>query len=369
MRKYLFLLLLLLPGICLAQLKITGKVINMTDTKPVPNASVFLNNAQVGNKTADDGTFTLSNVKPGKYDFIISVVGYETYTYSVQVNNTNVDLGTISIIPKTFQLNEVKIRPDPNRERYYAIFRRQFLGLSENAEQCKILNSDVLDFDYDESSFVLKVSSHDFLEIENKTLGYHIRYKVTSFIYDAMMSSLYSEGMSTFENMKGSERQQRKWNKRRQEAYLGSPMHFYRSIIKDSLTSENFVVMRLIRKPNPNYKGGPNNKYLQTLVNKPLERAEFFKTTDQAGIFAVGYTDCLYIMYTKKGQDPSNNVYKPLNMPNNATTIASFDEPNAFFDSNGIIISPHAIIYEGDWGIGRVAEMLPVDYEPVKEKK
>jgi hypothetical protein len=335
MRKYLFLLLLLLPSICLAQLKITGKVINMTDTKPVPNASVFLNNAQVGNKTADDGTFTLSNVKPGKYDFIISVVGYETYTYSVQVNNTNVDLGTISIIPKTFQLNEVKIRPDPNRERYYAIFRRQFLGMSENAEQCKILNSDVLDFDYDESTFVLKASS---------------------------------EGMSTFENMKGSEKQQRKWNKRRQETYLGSPMHFYRSLIKDSLTGENFVVMRLIRKPNPNYKGGPNNKYLQTLVNKPLERAEFFKTTDQVGIFAVGYTDCLYIMYTKKGQDPSNNVYKPLNMPNNATTIASFDEPNAFFDSNGIVISPHAIIYEGDWGLSRVAEMLPVDYEPVTEK-
>lgn len=367
MRKYLLLLLFLAPTWVLAQVKITGKVINMTDTKPVPNASVFLNNAQVGNKTTDDGTFTLSNVKPGKYDFIISIVGYETYTYSVQVGSTNVDLGTISIIPKTFQLNEVKVRPDPNREHYYAIFRRQFLGISKNAEQCKILNSDVLDFEYDESTFILKATSHDFLEIENKALGYHIKYKVTNFIYDARMASLYSEGISTFQNMKGSERQQRKWNKQRLRAYLGSPMHFYRAAIKGTLDSENFVVRRLIRKPNPDYHGGPNNKYQQSLVKTPLQRPEFFMFTDQEGLYAIGCTNCLYVLYTKKPQDPSSNVYKPIDMPNNATTIISFDEPHAFFDSNGIVVNPHSVIYEGDWGESRVADLLPVDYEPAKK--
>lgn len=369
MRKSFLILLLLIPTYCLAQIKITGKVINMTDTKPVPNASVFLNNAQVGNKTADDGTFTLSNVKPGKYDFIVSIVGYETYTYSLQAGGTSIDLGTISIIPKTFQLNEVKIRPDPNREKYYAIFRRQFLGNLENAAKCKILNSDVLDFDYDNTSNILKASSHDFLEIENKALGYRIRYKLTNFNYNPSIAMLYYEGISTFEDLKGTESQKRKWRRQRQAAYLGSYMHFYRSAIKDSLTQENFVVMRLIRKPNPNYHGGPNNKYQQSLVNKPLDRADFFKLTDQEGLFAIGYTDCLYVMYTKKGQDPSSDIVQAFNMPNNATTIVSFDEPYAFFDNNGIVANPHSVIYEGDWGISRVAEMLPIDYEPVVEKK
>ena len=369
MHKCLFLLLLLLPGVCFAQLKIAGKVINMTDTKPVPNASVFLNNAQVGNKTADDGTFTLSNVKPGKYDFIISVVGYETYTYSVQVNNINVDLGTISIIPKTFELNEVKIRPDPNRERYYAIFRRQFLGSSKNADECKILNSDVLDFDYDESTYILKASSHDFMEIENKALGYRIKYKLTNFNFNSSIQLLYYEGVSNFEDLKGSDRQKRKWNKRRQDAYLGSPMHFYRSAIKGTLDSENFVVRRLIRKPNPDYHGGPNNRYQQALVKTPLQRPEFFMFTDQEGLYALGSTDCLYLLYTKKTHNPFSNVYKPIDMPDNATTIISFDEPHAFFDSNGIVANPHSVIYEGDWGESRVADMLPVDYEPVKGKK
>jgi len=369
MRKFLLILLLLIPICCLAQVKITGKVINMTDTKPVPNASVFLNNAQVGNKTADDGTFTLSNVKPGKYDFIISIVGYETYTYSLQAGSANIDLGTISIIPKTFQLNEVKIRPDPKREKYYNIFRQQFLGTSENTAQCKILNSDVLDFDYDDLTYVLKASSHDFLEIENKALGYRIRYKLTNFNYNPAKAMLYYEGISNFEDLKGTEKQKRKWRKQRQIAYLGSSMHFYRAAINDNLSKENFVVMRLIRKPNPNYHGGPNNKYQQSLVNKPLERPDFFYNTDQEGLFAIGFTDCLYVMYTKKGQDPSAGTIQAFNMPNNATTIISFDEPHAFFDNNGIVANPHSIVYEGDWGIRRVAEMLPVDYEPVVEKK
>lgn len=369
MRKSLLFLLLLIPIVSLAQVKITGKVINMTDTKPVPNASVFLNNAQVGNKTADDGTFTLSNVKPGKYDFIVSIVGYETYTYSLQAGSTNINLGTISIIPKTFQLNEVKIRPDPNRERYYSIFRQQFLGSSKNAAQCKILNSDVLDFEYDDITNILKASSHDFLEIENKALGYHIRYKVTNFNYNIPRVMLYYEGISTFEDLPGTERQKQKWHKRRQTAYLGSSMHFYRSAIKDNLTAENFVVMRLIRDPNPGYRGGSNNKYHQSLVNKPLNRNEFFNLTDQEGLFAITFTDCLYIMYTKKEQDPSTSSIQALDMPNHATTIVSFEEPHAFFDNNGIIANPHAIIYEGDWGVSRVAEMLPVDYEPEVAKK
>jgi len=369
MHKSFLLLLLLIPTYCLAQIKITGKVINMTDTKPVPNASVFLNNAQVGNKTADDGTFTLSNVKPGKYDFIISIVGYETYTYSLQTGSADVNFGTISIIPKTFQLNEVRIRPDPNREKYYAIFRQQFLGYSDNAAKCKILNSDVLDFDYDEATRILKATSHDFLEIENKALGYKIRYKLTNFNYNPAKAMLYYEGISNFEDLKGTEKQKRKWRKERQLAYLGSYMHFYRSAIKDSLTQENFVVMRLIRKPNSNYHGGLNNKYLQSLVNKPLDRADFFKLTDQEGLFAIGFTDCLYVMYTKKGQAPSDNTVQAFNMPNNATTIISFDEPYAFFDNNGIVANPHSVIYEGDWGISRVAEMLPVDYEQVVDKK
>lgn len=64
MLKHLLLLLLLLPSLCFAQVQISGKIINADDKKPVANASVFLNNAIVGDKTADDGTFTLRKARP-----------------------------------------------------------------------------------------------------------------------------------------------------------------------------------------------------------------------------------------------------------------------------------------------------------------
>lgn len=137
MRKLNFLLLLIVPGFCQAQIKITGKIINHPDKKPVANASVFLNNAIVGDKTTDDGTFTLSNVKPGQYDLVVSIVGYETHSLTIMAGTKDIALSEISLTPKTIMLQEVNIKPDPNRQRNYNDFKRLFLGTSETLRAAK----------------------------------------------------------------------------------------------------------------------------------------------------------------------------------------------------------------------------------------
>ncbi|GAC1556842.1 MAG: hypothetical protein NVS3B13_19230 [Mucilaginibacter sp.] len=70
-----FYLLLLIAGILqpfysLAQFTISGRILNQADTRPLSNASVFLSNATIGDKTAINGSFLLQNVKPGKYDLV-----------------------------------------------------------------------------------------------------------------------------------------------------------------------------------------------------------------------------------------------------------------------------------------------------------
>jgi hypothetical protein len=373
MLKTLALLLLLIPGVCLAQIKITGKVINTADQKPIANASVFLNNAIVGDKTADDGTFTLSNVKPGQYTFIVTAIGFETHSVTLMAGAANIVLADISLAPKTIMLQEVNIRPDPNRQRNYADFKRLFLGTSDNAALCKILNHDVVDVDFDTKTMILSATSNDdFIEVENKALGYLIKYKLSKFSYDAK-GFFYYEGLSVFQEMKGSKSQQRKWVKQRQVAYLGSSMHFLRSVISSQTDKEGFHVLRLVRKPNPDYKegrlGNNNYKYIQSLYTKPpLGPPDFAHPTDQPGLFAIGFTDCLYIIYTKKREETDLSVYHPLEIPNHPVTILAFDEPYAFFDNNGIIANPHSIVFEGDWGKSRIAELLPVDYEPAVTK-
>ncbi|GAA3962016.1 carboxypeptidase-like regulatory domain-containing protein [Mucilaginibacter dorajii] len=335
------------------------------------NASVFLNNAIVGDKTADDGTFTLRNVKPGQYTFIVTAVGFETHSITLMAGTANIALPEISLAPKTIMLQEVNIKPDPNRQRNYDDFKRLFLGTSANAAQCKILNPDVVDVDFDSKKMVLSASSRDdFIEVENKALGYLIKYKLTAFSYDAK-HMFYYEGVSVFQELKGSKGQQRKWQKNRMVAYLGSSMHFLRSVISGQTDKDGFEVLRLVRKPNPNYKegrmGANNYKYNQSLYTKPaLTPADFSHPTDQPGLFAIGFTDCLYVIFKNKRVETDLSVYHPIEVPNYPVTILAFDELYAFFDHNGIITNPHSVIFEGDWGASRVAEMLPVDYEPEK---
>src|SRR3569833_1150994 len=107
---YLLMFACALPLATRAQLTIKGRILNQADTKPVANASVFLSNASVGNKTADNGTFLLGDVKPGKYDLVISIVGFDTYKQVVTVENSNIVLPDILIFPKTFALKAVTIK-------------------------------------------------------------------------------------------------------------------------------------------------------------------------------------------------------------------------------------------------------------------
>jgi hypothetical protein len=362
--KHFCLLIFLLPLTCFAQITITGKLINATDKTAVADASVFLSNATVGNKSANDGSFILHNVKPGQYELVVTVVGYETYRQTLMAGTENLSLPDIKLTPKTNELKEVVIKPDPDWEWKYDTFKREFLGSSDLAKECKILNPQMVDLEFDKASRTLNGSSYDFLEIENKALGYKIKYLLAKFIKNNKSGLVYFEGSALFEDMKGTPKQQRRWLKNRRIAYEGSSMHFLRAAVGNNVEGNGFKVLRLIRTPNPNYNGF-NEKYSQTLVNVSLKDTEYTSITDVKGIFALKFADCLYLMYTKKrDSSPDNKAVQSLTMPNYPTSILSFEEPYALFDRNGVILNPASINFEGSWGKNRVAEMLPVDYTP-----
>lgn len=360
MLRRLIFFLWLLPFTALGQYRITGKVTDLVDKKPVANASVFLNNASAGSKTNDDGTFTITGVRGGQYELVVSVVGYTTYRQTILVNS-DITLPVIEIISKAIELREVNIHPDPNWAKHYDMFREEFLGHSENAAQCKILNPKVIYFQYDNTNRELTASSSDFIEIENKALGYKVKYQLSSFTKNYSTSLFYFEGTASFENLQGSKSAIRRWDKNRLKTYEGSSMNFLRSVIIGGFHEQGFTVLRLIRKPNPGYSGGLNNKYLETLVTTSLTVSDFVKLTDKKGIYALSFSDCLYVLYNEAKNDKS---LKPLNV----ASILTFEEPYSFFDNNGIIINPQSVIFEGQWAKSRVADLLPVDYEPVKEK-
>src|ERR1700743_1944990 len=219
MKKITLLFLTIIPLSCFAQFRITGKVLNILDHKPVDNVNVFLSNSSVGSKTNNEGEFSLQNVKPGKYDVIVSIIGYETLKENVIVS-ADIKLADILIAQKTTQLHEVRIKPrnDENREDYLTWFKDEFLGRSALASDCKILNPEILDLNYDKETKTLTVSSPDFLEIDNPSLGYHLKYLLNDFklVHKGdSIETVHFDGWALFKEMSGSASTKRAWQRRR----------------------------------------------------------------------------------------------------------------------------------------------------------
>lgn len=238
---------------CLAQYTITGRVINQADTKPVTNASVFISNATIGDHTAADGSFKLGNIKPGTYQLVVSNIGFDIYTQSISITNQDINLQTVTIYPKLIGLAGVTIKAkagaDPDRSRYLVLFDDEFLGKTDLAKECKILNPELLDFNYDGANNILTANSVDFLIIQNDALGYRLKYLLKNFTLNFAEDgsrTLGYLGSVLFEPMKGSPGEVRQWLQRRQEVYEGSQMHFLRSAMANGLVRDGFRVLRVM---------------------------------------------------------------------------------------------------------------------------
>ena len=402
-RSWLF-LLILCPLFSFSQVKITGVVLNMGDTKPVASASVFLSNTTSGDETAGDGTFTIVNIKPGKYDLIVSILGYDSYQQAIIVGNKDIQLAPISLVSSAIMLKAVKIKPDNGWYRLYKDFKAEFLGNSSYAAECKIRNPDSLELNYDPDSRQLTARSRGFLIIENKALGYRIKYLLTRFVKDYKQQELVYKGYTIFEELKGSPAEKIKWIQNRLDCYRGSPMHFLRAVLKDRVEAEGFGVYKLIRRLNPDYAGlesssglitrTPQFKYREIFTDSIVKRTDYFDETQQKGIYTIDYPNSLYIIYKNRVDYQRAPVYKQFNMPNWESSILTLTQPilppdssasakpimvaypklwnyarvlkppYAFFDDNGVLTDPMMVAYEGYWAFMRVAELLPVNYEP-----
>jgi len=393
--KILISLIIILPSAVFAQFTITGKVLNQADTRPVANASVFLSNATIGDKTGNDGAFTLHNVKPGKYDLVVSIIGFDTYSQTIIVDNSNITLPGITIFPKTIALNEVKIKPndDPYRQKNLDLFEKAFLGTSDLAKECKILNPELLDLKYDGKTGTLTAASVDFLIIENQALGYKIRYLLSNFMLNENAGKFLYGGSVFFEEMKGTPEQEEQWKKRRLEVYEGSKTHFLRAALNNTLEQEGFRVLRLPRNPerpadslidtnikiytvlkgNRQYRDSLSlwikksklPKFSSKPIPFPLTGDDIIAGKSKQGLFALGCDyDALYIIYDKRHHFNSGSLSPLSDQNNTSNTLVSFNAPLAFFDNNGAIANPASLLFTGAWANKRLAELLPLDYEP-----
>jgi len=388
---WLILICLFFPFAVLAQSGVISGVVTSADSKKtLPRASVFLSNSAVGSATNEEGRFMLSGIRPGQYTLVVSILGFEQYTKTILVGREPVKLD-IELTPKPLMLREVVISSSADWKKNYEAFRKEFIGSDENAKECTIINPHVLNLTYNPTKQVLHADADEFLVVENKALGYRVKFLLNDFNIDHISNIVSREWKQVFEELPGNEAQKKKWHEKREAAYYGSAMHFLRSLYADKLADEGFQIYHLRRSINPmrpddqvirqklvwfrdHHMVDSGNYYIglakmskyhsESLVKPPLFTFEVLMRDEQQGLFDIHFQNYLYVVYTKKTDDVYNkDLYRPIDMPNYAVSVLTLSTPYAIFDMNGIFVA-NAPLVEGTWAMDRFSELLPVDYVP-----
>lgn len=367
----------------------------------LPGAGVYLSGYKAATVTNNDGKFVLGNLKAGNYNVLVEMMGYLPYTKNVIISDKSAVVEII-LEENAIMLSEVVIRVDPNRQKYINLFKEFFIGKTPNAEKCKLVNPQVLSVDYDGNKGTLTVKSNEFLVIENKALGYRLKYMLQFFEYNYNTHIVYYSGLPNFEELKGSGSKKRLWAKNREIAYHGSSQHFLKSLYRGTSKEEGFIINKLVKLKNTNRPpdslidgnikklmraqhgvirlGSAQSdslNYWAKIKQMPrqisvLNRSEVLPDTlvqqHYQNLKTMNYTDDLYVIYTKERETNAytntsgNAISRPLDMPNYQISIVHLMQGPVNFYANGGIYEPKSFLYEGFWAYEKIADMVPMDY-------
>ncbi len=101
------LLLLAIPSSIYAQNTLQGNIIDKHTNEPLTFANVYLPQLEKGTTTNENGAFTISNIPTGTYKIVVSLMGYETSTITLQFPYS--DTLTIALTTSAIEMEEIII--------------------------------------------------------------------------------------------------------------------------------------------------------------------------------------------------------------------------------------------------------------------
>lgn len=353
---------------------ITGKVTG-ENKKPLAGATVFIDGSQTATATDESGYYKLVLSVAGSYLVSVKMIGYSAGSKDIIIKeqSANVDF----VLPvKTVVLNQVNIGSDKNWARNFEIFKTQFLGTTPNAITCKITNPEVINFSTRQN--MLYADAGEFLIIENPALGYRIKYLLKTFQFDKLGGITAYDGTVVFQELPGTDAQKQDWAKNRQHAYLGSLMHFLRSVFTKTVLKEGFTAGQLYT--------GNGQQYYDT---KPVDFDTLVTAIDTN--FITLKFSALHIAYNRdkaaqwlnpgsKDSPIADSVRFRKAAPANTSAVKKTPVQSApkyvsdlisyakevTLDANGRVFSGYLLSFliRGDWTYKRVADQLPFEYQP-----
>jgi len=398
--------IIIIGNFCFAQQSYTlSGVVKDKQGEPLPGVAIYVSDYKLATATDNQGKYVLK-LKPGNYTILVQLIGFKSTDKAISIEDKDVR-ADILLTESSTQLAEVTIKPDPNRMAYLNTFKAYFIGLTDNADRCKILNSELIRFDYDSEKRILNATTDDFLIIENQALGYKIKFLVKEFQYDYRAGIVFYEGFPHYEDLPGNAAKKEKWEKKRIEAYNGSSQHFFSALFNNRTKEEGFIINKLIRNEAQesladsiaqSQESGFTARTLTlpgaTTFNQPkktvakgkleklslghnvamLNRREISTDTlvhwYNDDIRRINFTNVLYVIYTKEKESSSylSRVRMSINRPSDLgraqISLINLRGGSVFFYKNGGINNARSMINEGYWAWEKVADSVPMDYLP-----
>jgi TonB-dependent SusC/RagA subfamily outer membrane receptor len=341
-----------------AQGTIQGRIIEAKSFKPLPFATVYLNQTTIGAVTDNKGDFIMKNVRAGDYDLVVTYLGYQTYQSRVSVNDSIPLSLSIKMVALTTNLNEVTVRSkkDDQWNARYRKFQNEFFGISPHSKECKITNPWVLEFTEDTKGLLTAKASSP-VRIENLGLGYIITCQLKEFmvgpgVYKISGTYRFEEAASLDTTL------QALWKTRRQEAYRGSPRHLMRSIVQNRVVEEGFDLYSDVSN-NPEVVRNSSFLANVNISLKALPPANLYGPGEKTGQYTVYLPKRTEIHYL--GRSAPAKIYRNVPHPISWIEVAG---GSVNVNADGVVMNPNRMTALGAMSDPRVAELLPLDFQP-----
>ena len=400
MKSNFFYMLLLSSFFSMAQITITGTIYEGNTS--LEGAAVYLNNTTLGTTTNAKGQFSLK-IKEGQYNLVISYLGYKKIIHPLNTS-TYKNPFVFVLEEDNNTLAEIIIRKTVYDEEWsynLSRFKKAFIGTTSLSKDCEILNPKVLHFNFDAKNNKFNAIARAPLRIKHKSLGYQIIHELEEFTIDKNI--VIYLGYSRYEKLEGGKRKQRKWRENRLEAYNGSSVHFYQSLLKNTTYQDGFIVHQFKRVTNPKRPSEEEIKKAKEIVTlnnasinfsskviKPktqldsalvvLKKIKIPKFIDylnkskipineiirnKNGVYSLDFENNISVVYTKELEEEGyilRNMFSKMRTPLSQTSSIIPLKSSSIIDKNGILINPLNVLYEGYWSYEKFANSLPLDY-------
>lgn len=379
--------------------KVEGQVIDMETQEPLPFANVFIDNSTLGVATDLQGNFTIENIPDIGFNLVVSYVGYESktipfnYKHDVENRRFIVEMKIDPIALESIQVFGKSRKRSRDDRQLYRRFEDEFLGRSDNASNCVIVNPEVLEFEILDSLNNYKVTSEDMLYVENKALGFRIGYLLEEFRFENGLKM--NIGKAQFKELEPKSRKQyRSWEEARQKAYYGSVQHFLNALITGKLDEQGFKVNVI------NYDS-VTSEYTAPLNPAPVSEILRVDMTDKEYLYTLKAEQNIEVTYTGEYEDDDyKKLYRSLSKSGNykytdkkARTSIVFSDGQSltsyqvfgisledvelfqksiiFFNQletpisfPGQFLQPRDVTFGGWWRWGAFSDLLPLNYRP-----